>query len=238
MKIMLKKLLAVTAVVCFVLLGLMMFPGFYIKEININDLKNITKQEVYFACGLGEKNVNLLAFNSIKAQNELEKNPFVYKVSFKRKLPNTLNIEIIERTTRFYIPYMDKFLYMDGDGRVLKIAPNYTESLPVVAGINFTSFQLGNLLDAENKESFNVIVELSKLMKHYDILEKVYKVDVSDTDDIHMYSGDIDILFGSFEEANLKVSRIKPILEQLESNSKGFLHLEYPEQPPVFEFMK
>ena len=61
-------------------------------------------------------------------------------------------ISLTERKVRAYVPYMGSYLYIDEFGRVLEINSQMSSALPVVTGLKFDTFMLGEKINAENNE--------------------------------------------------------------------------------------
>lgn len=215
----------------------MMCPLFYIKNTIITGNEIVTNDEILTILDLKNENTNLYAFNSFSGETSLLENPYIESVDFTRSFPDTLKIDITERKIRGYIPYMNSFLYIDGDGRILDVQSSYTTPLPIVNGLTFKEFTLGEKLKVSNKEKLDIVVELSKLMTKYELLDDVIKVDVSKPEDIHIYVNKIDVIFGSFTDYNWKISTLNEILKNLSPEDKGILDISSSDKIPLFTYL-
>lgn len=225
------------AIICLIFILLMLCPWFNITQKTFVGLESLTEDKILSVIELDNKNSNLFAFNSIKAKKNLKKNPYIEDVTITKKLPNSIIINIKERKVRGYVPYLKNYLYIDDNGLVLDVQSSYTQPRPVVVGLDFKTFSLGNPLPVESTQTFNTIVELSKLMTKYQLIEDVVKVDVSNPEDIHLYINNINVYFGDFTNSNKKISLLNEIIKQIPKEDKGFLHLENPDESPRFEFL-
>ena len=140
-------------------------------------------------------------------------------------MPSTVIVNITEYKLRAYIPYMGNYLYINDNGRVLDVRNSFTKQLPVLVGLKFDKFSLGERLEVENPEAYDVMVELSLLFEKYSLLGDIVKVDVSDTTDIHLYIDKIDVDFGSFENVNKKILTLIEVIKQLDTSIAGKLNL-------------
>jgi len=231
------KILAVVCILIILIMGVMLCPYFYIKTINVSGNGIVSRDEILNVCELNSKDINLYAFNAFSAEDNLLKNPYIKSVDFKRVFPDTLDISIIERKPCGYIPYTDTFLFMDDKGRILDAKPSYTKPLPVVYGLDFNTFTLGEILDVKQPEKLNTVVELSKLMNTYKIIENVVRVDVSKPNDIHLYVNKIDVVFGEFTDVNWKIGALSEIIKKLSPDDKGILDISSPEKTPAFTYL-
>ncbi len=228
------KLFAAAAILSAITVVLLVCPLFDIKTVNISNNNYVTKQFILETLNLDKNLKNLFAFNTIEGKKKLLENSYIKNVSFQRKLPNILNIIITERKIRGYVPYMNSYLFIDDEGRIIDVKSSIEEKLPIVVGLSFKSFEVGKILQADNSDAFNVVVEFTKLMAKYEIIDDVVRIDVSNTDSIHLYINDIDVIFGNFDDYNWKISALNEILKKLPENSKGFLDISSSDKTPIF----
>ncbi len=222
----------VTLAIVFV--ALCFFPYFSIGEVKVNGIDGLSQEQVIKICNL-DKSHNIFAFNTFKAEKALKENPYVKDVSFKKSYPHTLVINIEEYKVRGYIPYMNSYLYIDGEGRVLDSRGDMTKQLPIVTGLDFDGFKVGQVLDTDNPQAYVAVKEMAGLFSSYDMLGKVIKMDVSDTDNIHLYVDKVDVIFGSFEGANDKMATLNAILKDMDTSTAGVLDLTI--STPTFKYL-
>lgn len=226
------------ALVFLVLILLMLCPWFNINNKTITGIDSLTEDTILKAVGLDGASVNIFAFNSAKAKKELKKNPYVESVKITKKLPDTILITVTERKIRGYVPYLKNYLYIDDEGRVIDVQSSYTKPRPIVKGLEFNTFTLGEQLPVDNKEAFNTIVELSKLITKYELLDSVVEVNVTNAEDIHLYINKVDIYFGDFSDSNEKISYLTEIIKTIPEDDRGSLHLEnIKNEAPRFEYL-
>lgn len=226
-----------TALIALLVMLLMLCPWFNITTKTVTGIDDVSKEEIISKAGLEGGEINLFAFNGIKAKKELMKIPYIKDVKITRKLPNTIIISVTQRQIRGYVPYLKNYLYIDDDGVVLDVKDSYTKPCPVVVGLDFNTFSLGDPLVVKNTKSFNTIVELSKLMTKYNLLEDVIRVDVSDPEDIHLFINNVDVFFGDLTDSNRKIGYLNEIIKTIPAEDKGFLHLENTNIAPRFEYL-
>lgn len=199
-------------------------PVFNIKTIDINGNENLSKEQIESMLNTNVGN-NIFAFNKTKALKNIMSNNYVEDVSIHRKLPSTITVDIKEYKLRAYVPYMGSYLYINDYGRILDTQKTFKKQLPVVEGLKFSQFTLGEVLQVDNPSAFDTVVQLSKLFEKDQLLNVIVRVDVSDENDIHFYVGKIDVEFGSFEDANKKLLTLNEVLKQLDTSYVGVLNL-------------
>ena len=231
------KIFIGVCVIILIIIGIMLCPYFYIKKINITGNGIVSREDILKTSGLDSPDVNLYAFNSFSAEENLLKNPYIGSVSFQRTFPDTLSIDIKERKPCGYIPYTNTFLFMDNEGRILDSKSYYTNPLPVVYGVNFNNFTLGEKLNVTEPEKLQTVVDLSRLMDTYNLTEQVVRLDVSNTYDIHLYVNNIDVVIGEFTDVNWKIGALSEIIKKLSPDDKGILDISSPNKTPAFKYL-
>ena len=231
------KIFIVLGVVAVLALGFMFCPYFYITTINVSGNGIVSYDEIVSSSELNTGTSNLYMFNAFSAEKKLLKNPYIKSVEFIRTFPNTLKISVVERKPYGYIPYTNTFLFMDDEGRILDSKSSYTNPLPVVRGLNFSSFSIGEKLVVDPPEKLDIVVNLSKLMDTYQIIDQVVNVDVSKIDDIHLHINNIDVVLGEFTDENWKISALSEIIKKLSPDDKGILDISSKDGTPTFTYL-
>jgi cell division septal protein FtsQ len=212
---------------------------FAVSQIEIFGNNRVRIQEIKTAAS-AETGINILSFNSGKARRELLANNYIDRVNIEKDLINgVLTITIRERILSGYIEHSSgSFIYIDENGRVLDIKSYYTEKMPIVVGLRFTEFALGQVLNVSNQVSFDCLVTLTQLFNKYEVETDVIRVDLSDSRDIQVLWGNISVSFGDISDADEKVRTAKAIIERLDDEDiKGFLDISDINKDPKFKYL-
>ena len=132
---------------------------------------------------------------------------------------------------------MGSYLYIDEYGRVLEINKEMAKALPVVTGLQFDSFVVGETIDADNKKAFDIMVDVAQLMNKYELLDIVVKIDVSDTDKIMAFVNKIEINLGDMSNGDQKIRTMAEVVKNIASNDRGTLDLSDLSKPIVFKYL-
>lgn len=224
------------SLIIFFILFLLLSPWLNIKEIEVNGIKRIEKSQIIRELGL-ENETNLLAFSKIKAKFKLKKNNYIKNVKIKKIFPNKIIFNIEERELAGYIPYINDYLYIDKDGFLVDIKPNFTENLPIIEGLVFDKFILGTTLEVEDKDAFKVVMKFTKALAGKEITKNILKIDVSNLEDIHLSIKGIDVVFGNGEDINIKVNTLIEIFKKIPDNQKGILYINDINLNPVLKLI-
>ena len=234
-----KKLYAAVAAFVIVFVAIMASPVMNIKETVVSGNEKFSSSEILELAGFAG-NVNIFAFSTAKAEEGLYKNTYIKNVDIKKDYAGRiLMLDIVERNLSGYIRFDDNtYLYIDKEGMVLECRTSFTERRPVIEGLAFTEFTLGDYLELSNTEIFDTLVNLSHLFEKFEIEHDIIRVDLADSSDIHFYYSNIDIQMGSKKDLDLKVRTVKEILPTLEEYKDvgGVLDMKDPLNP-MFRFI-
>ncbi len=105
---------------------------FNITSIHVSGNSRIKTDEILAKCNL-KTGINSLSINLHDMEKQLLKNPWIESAAIKRKLPDTIEISIKERTPAFLAKKNDKLYYINAQGKI--IAPVESSnflSLPIL----------------------------------------------------------------------------------------------------------
>jgi len=211
------RFLFVTIFICSII-GVMILstPIWNISTIEIegnlyyNNEEIINQSEIY-------KKMHILKINKKRSVKALQNLPYIHKAKISLTYPSSVNISIIERKPIGYVPFFGTYLSIDKTGQVLdQRESNELEGLPVVEGLKFDKFILGELLEVENEDSIMVIIEMTTLMEKYDLLDKAVKIDVEDLGKIHLYINSLDVIIGEMSDLDKKIQWLCEIIDNYE----------------------
>ena len=231
-----KKRAAAIFGVLFCAVLFMLSPVFTIKNIEITSMDKYSKDELCEMLGIKE-GTNMFLFNRFAASKVLKKDYYVDDYDISYKFPDTVKIDIVERKVRGYVPYMGSYLYIDEFGRVLEINSQMSSALPVVTGLKFDTFMLGEKINAENNEAFDIMVNIAQLMNKYELLDSVVKIDVSDTSKVTAYINNIEVNLGDMSNGDQKIRTMAEVVRNLGPNDRGVLDLSDLSKPIVFKYL-
>lgn len=238
-------IILLTVIFFFLVIAALISPMFQIEEIQITGNEQLNNEQIFDLGGIGgndenAKNVggvgsNIFLFNSGRAKSNLYTSNYIKRVKITKRLPSTIVINIEERKVRGYVPFMNRYLYIDMDGRVIDIQPEKAKQHPVIIGLKFDSFSMGDILTVNNGYSLDYVVQISKLIDAYDLNDVMLRLDVSDKDNIHLYVNKIDVLFGTIDDAYKKVATLNEVLKQIDTNEAGTLDISDTDNNPSFK---
>ena len=133
--------LYVTVLTILLSLGLALFlrsSAFGIQHVTVQGLRLIPENEIMKLAG-GVQGQNLLLFDHEELKYKILLHPLVQSVKFQRKLPNSLVIQVTERTPVALVAVPKGVVEVDGQGTFLRRLESWPKTdQPVITGINLT----------------------------------------------------------------------------------------------------
>lgn len=224
-------ILLVIAVLAVILLG----GGYYIKttytvstvyvEGNVHYTEDEIK-DIVMSGFLGDNSLYL----SLKYRNKgIEGVPFVDTMDVKVLAPDTIKIIVYEKVLTGYVRFMDTYMYFDKDGYVVESSSIRTAGVPQVTGLKFDHVVVGQALPVEDKDIFNKILNVTKLLNKYEL--KADKLYFNRAGEVTVYFEEVKVALGSeslaMEDKLMLLPELLPSLEgkkgtlQMNTQSEG-----------------
>ena len=205
-------------IVCIIAFATVLFlfsPFFYLDEIIISGYNTVSQEEIRERLG-ADRTTNVLFFNQNAARRRITENLYISDVTFTRSLPGRLYVEVRERRLAAYVEQSPgTFLFIDDHGRVLEVRSSITQPLPIIEGLNFTHFALGEILDVPDRTAFNIMTHYAHLVYRHGLVCRVTHINVADTSNTRILFGYVEFNVGCLQDAEAKVRIIAGMLEEI-----------------------
>ena len=230
-------MLAVTVV----LLAAVMGGAYYIRStytvhtVYVEGNVHYTEDEIKAIVMDGVLGDNSL-YLSLKYRNKgIEGVPFVDVMDVTVLAPDTIKITVYEKVLTGYVKYLDTYMYFDKDRYVVESSGIRTAGVPQITGLEFDHIVLGEALPVENPDVFASILNITKMLKKYELeSDKIY---FNKSGDITVYFGEVKVSLGN-DTATLedKLMLLPEFLPSLEGK-KGTLQMQtYDESGGKYTF--
>lgn len=215
-----KWLYGIGAIILFVVI-ILFLPVWYIQEIELVGNYYYNGNEILKVAAL-DKGMHPLSIDTKDAKKAIEGLPFIEHANVKYQFPNTLRVEVNEKRPLGYVAFHDSYLCINGDGTVLEQSKEKRLRLPVLEGLQFEYFVLGEKLGTENAEKVSTMNEMMGVFDKYGFTEKVTSIDLSNLEEIHLYVDKLDVIIGNIRDFDKKV---KWLVKVNDGYSMGILDL-------------
>lgn len=249
------KFILTSALLIASIVTLALSPAFNISKIEVYGNEYCKQSDIVTATGIvigsngfktiGSNVKNILTFRYGVAEENIIKNfPYVKSVVVRYKIPEKVKVSITERKPAFIVSYMSSKFIIDDEKYVLEaVGKQPDKKLPVLNGLKFEPFEIGQTLKLTNPEAFSDALKVIEAVKksdeksNYKMYSAINAVDVSDRGKIRvLVDSRITVDFGNLRDIDYRVSFCKMIIsEKLTKEDKGFLDMsiENPNYRPA-----
>lgn len=207
-----------------VAIALFIFFGLKIDTIKVEGTQAYSEEEIRQAVFTRKFSDNELFFEIYCRMYGINKLPLVEDIEVVYENMHTIRLHVYDKTVSGCIRYMGQYIYFDKDGIVLQSMEQKKEGVPVVTGIQFGTFTVGEAFNVRDSSLFKAIMNLSGLISHYGI--DVSRIHVADGA-MSLYSGDILVMLGKKEMYDDEMSALSSVLETSKKEKlSGTIHME------------
>lgn len=208
------KLAVLLFIMCIIIVFLLSSNIFRISNITVEGNNNVSKEEVIRLSSIyyGQ---NIFQINKKKSMRNILQNPYSEYIKISRKLPRTVRIDIIERKSIALVPYVGSYLSIDKNGIILEVNTKIDKKdIPIIQGLKFNNFKIGNKLDLEIKQQFDTTVNIINAVNKAEFVDEISGIIMSDIENLKMTTRKgITILLGNDNNIEYKVSFAKTMYD-------------------------
>ena len=206
----------------------MLSPAFNIKNINVIGNSKISSDTIISLSGLYFEQ-NIFNISKTQIENSIKQNAYINNVEIKRKLPDTIEIEVEERIATYMLTLGNAYVYINNQGYILEIT---TENInePILIGYKTPEKDIieGNRLNEEDLKRINDVLKIVEAMSSGEkaINDLITQIDITDRNDyiLTLEKEKKKIHLGDVSDLSTKVLWIDKFLEK-EKKSEGTLYL-------------
>lgn len=189
---------------------------FNINKINIKGNSSISKEKLLHISSIiqGE---NIFRISTKDAEENILKLPYIKSVNIKRKLPKSIDIEVVERVDKLLVKNISMYHVIDEEGFVLNQVDSNNKDLPVVLGLKTDKIDVGDnlFLELDLQEFTDLITEGEKL----DILKDISRINIDTQESVNLLiNNGIDVAFGPLDNVKYKLRLLDEILIHSKEN--------------------
>ena len=200
---------------------------FIVREIKVSGINKVKRQDIVSACGV-ENGDNLVLLSTRAAANRLYGvSTYIEKVTVRRRLPDTLEIIVVEGLPVAAIVDDDGIWLISMKGKLLeKLGADSPVSLTLIENYDLDNPMEGGPAQSENKTRRETMIVLLKEFTKADMLSDVASVDAEKLYDFtFMYMGRLEVHLGMPEDIGRKL-RFLVSLDQAIGQQAGKVFFE------------
>ena len=190
------------------------------KNITINGNKYIKSDDIIKILDIKDDK-NIFRYNINNMEKILLSNKYIDKIKIKRKLPNTLSINISEKDIVANLYNGQVYCYIDKNGTFIDKFDEDNKDYNIIK-VNI-DYNLDNsqTINFDNKENEKSLLSLIDYIKEESIYKKIKSIDMTNANTINIYTkDDVHVLLNKGEELKYNVSRLASILSDLQNKNQ------------------
>ena len=201
-------------------------PLFNIKEIKVTNNTQVPSDTII---SLSEIKIdeNIFKFYKGNASNKIKENAYIENVIIERIIPSTVEIKVEERTPKYSVDFMGKFMYINSQGYFLELSEE-NKGLPIIYGITTEEEKVtpGNRLNNEDLNRLEEVMKIISSANENGLEGKVTSVDISNKNDYTIYLEEKKkkVHIGNTSNLSNKMLYILAIMEQ-EDGKEGDIYV-------------
>ena len=244
-------LATVVAVVLALVLGMAIF--FKVKNVTVSGADKYTAWEIREASGIldGE---NLLTISEPRISGRIKTLlPYVDKVRVGIKLPDTVNIEIVELDVVYAVEGLSgEWWLMDANGKIVEKTDSSTaKGYTRILGVQLESPAVGNQAIAAEpepaatdettptvpvtvraSERLNTVLTILQYLEDYGVIGHAASLDVSNMSHIELwYGSSYQVNLGDSTQLGRKIESMKAAIDQEKNFHSGMLDISFTTWP-------
>ncbi len=149
---------------------------FDIQKIEVRDNNYFTAEQVIARSGITQGQNIFFGIDKKAAKRGLMEDPYIKNVLVERHLPDSVTIVVEERQETAAIPYVDKYIIVDGEGLILRTS-EVEPKIPILMGLTIKEMEPGKPLEVEENSVLNDTLSLVNTMQNSEVYFK--KIDIS-----------------------------------------------------------
>ena len=219
------KGLLIIAIVLFIIAGIGFLGYKTLKIVNIDVKGNsiVGKEDIISLADIkiGE---SLLSVSNSKVEENIEKNPYLIFDGMDRVFPDTIVINVKERTPKAVVEYVGSYAEIDSNCYILKIRDNISDNkLLIIKGIEVKTTTVGSTIEIDNKYQLNQMKEIIAALEKEEVYDIITEINMTDPNAIVLLTSDgYTVKLGGFENVQYKIRFFKTTRDQLvEMGKKG-----------------
>ena len=208
------KVLTLIIVIIGVSIYVALSPLFNIKEINVTGNSKLSKEEIISLSEL-KTDENTFKVSKKNIKNKVKANAYIENVKIRRKLPDKVEIIVVERVATYMITFANSYIYINNQGYKLEITSQKAE-MPAIVGISTPEEELheGQRLISEDLVKLGEVLQIMESANANELVDLITKIDISNRQDyiLTLEKEKKAIHLGDVSNLSTKMAYVKKIL--------------------------
>lgn len=201
---------------------------FTIRNVEISGNQNLTWQEIYDLSGV-RLDASMFMLDPALVKKRLETNPLVRVLGVERVFPDTVAIEVAERSPRAAVALAGRYAVIGDDHVVLDVCGELPAGqYPLVTNIRLSAYDVGGEIASDENEKLKIMKLLLNSLYGTGAVKWIGTIDLEDPQNVIILSREgIYILVGEIKNLDRKFRLLDQIMPsiQREGHTSGKIYL-------------
>lgn len=232
-----QKLIAAAAVLLLLVVAALAFvlTQYRVTQIEVVGNSHYTDEEIKEMVLQGGIWDNSLVLSLKYRNRSIEDIPFIESMDVEVLGEDSIRIMVYEKSLAGCVTYLGNYMYFDREGIVVESAPEATQGVPEITGLQFGSIQLYQKLPVEEEEIFKKILTLTQLLGKYQIsADKIY---FDREGNVTLYFGQARVRLGDEDRIDEKIMQLSVMVPAIEGKSGVLDMTEFNENTQHLSFV-
>lgn len=208
----------------------MVSPIFNIKDITVSGNSKISSETIISLSGL-KLEQNIFNFRTSQIVDSIKQNAYIDTVNISRKIPDKIEIGVIERKTTFMLKYGNAYVYINNQGYMLEVTSEEGD-YPIITNYSTPEEQIkeGNRLCVEDLEKLNDVLKIMEAASSNDgkIRDLITQINIEDKSNyiLTLEKEKKQIYLGDVSNLSAKMLWLATFLKE-ENNNEGIIFMNF-----------
>ena len=233
------KIIVLIGIIIAGIIFALLSPIFNVKEIRVIGNSKISTDTIISLSGLKSEQ-NIFDFKTSDVVDAIKQNAYVDTVDVQRKLPDIININVVERVATYILKFGNAYVYINNQGYILEIT-NKEANYPIITNYETPEEQIkeGNRLCSEDLEKLNDVLKIIEAasVNNGEIKKLITQINIENTSNyiLTLQKEKKQVYIGDTTNLSTKMLWIDKFLEE-EKDNEGiiFLNIDLNNVQPYF----
>ena len=192
---------------------------FELKEIKLSGNEKLSKKDIIATSNL-KLGGNLFQYNIEDIEKSISNNAYIKDVKVKRKMPDKLEINIIENKEDAIVKLGKNNIYIQNDGLILSESTKIiNENIPIITGIKLEKNKVKEHIDIIGETKQNLLILMLQCLGNNNMNREIETININKNDVKMKTNDDINIDIKLDDNIDYNIKKLRQILVDLKSNN-------------------
>lgn len=202
-----------TGIIIIAILAWFFVSAYRLERIEIKGLTRYTEDEFLDIISGKTARKNTLLFRFEQKKNGQKRIPYIEKYEVKPAGNKGISIRVYEKILVGCVNVMGQYMYFDKDGYVTETTSELLPGIPLIKGLEFDRIVLYEPLKIQKNELYDVILNITKLVKEYEI--PAISITFDKKGEVQLETDCLSVELGKRSAYDLQIQKLADILPTL-----------------------